>query len=177
MGREIRKVPKGWNHPKDTRGRYRPMFIESYELALEKWLENHRLWEIGKHPAQMEYPEETKDCRFYAEWSGNPPSVEYYNPNKWSLKEANCYQVYENVTEGTPLSPVFESLKEVESWLVDSLDYDWSSAKEFCRTYYAPTFTGTMPASWINAPKEAEKGKEIKKVVPVVRNNKRSRGL
>lgn len=166
-------MPKDWEHPRDARGRYRPMFIESYKLALEKWLENHRLWEQGRHPAQKDYPEETRDCKFYAEWSGNPPSVEYYNPYNWSKEEANCFQVYENVTEGTPLSPVFESLKQVEHWLVAGLCLDRRTAKELCRTTYSPTFSGSL---LVNG-KDALKNSTKKKPMGTKLHNKRNGGL
>ena len=34
-----------------------------------------------------------------------------------SAEAKSAFQVYENVTEGTPQSPIFESLKDLESWL------------------------------------------------------------
>jgi len=36
-----------------------------------------------------------------------------------SEPDKNCFQIYENVTEGTPMSPVFSSEQEMESWLID----------------------------------------------------------
>lgn len=33
MGREIRRVPKNWKHPRLEDGRYQPMFDQNYEEA------------------------------------------------------------------------------------------------------------------------------------------------
>jgi len=33
MGREIRKVPKGWKHPKDENGRFIPKYNEFFKDA------------------------------------------------------------------------------------------------------------------------------------------------
>lgn len=122
------------------------MFKEYYIDVLEEWLENHRLWENGEHPDQLKYPE-ARECRFYAEWADNPPQMQVYNPNKWTEEEAACYQVYENVSEGTPFSPVFDSLKEVEDWLVNAKRYSRSGAQELCETGFALTASGQIAAN------------------------------
>lgn len=143
MGREIRKVPKGWEHSRDQHGKYKPMFEEPYIDALKEWKQNDRLWKLGKHPDQINYPEGTKDCT-YADWAGDIPRKAYYNPSKWSDEQANCYQMYENVSEGTPVSPVFEQLKDLEDWLVETKGYDRSYAKQFCEEGSAPTFVAQV---------------------------------
>jgi len=33
MGREIRRVSEGWEHPKDARGNYQPLYDEDFEGA------------------------------------------------------------------------------------------------------------------------------------------------
>ncbi|WP_222165879.1 hypothetical protein [Edaphocola aurantiacus] len=142
MGREIRKVPSNWEHPRDENGKFKPMFAESYEQVLKKWIENNSLWSEGKHPSQAEFPKETRDCKFYAEWAGDPPNVEYYNPNNWSKQEANCYQVYETTSEGTPVSPIFENTKSLERWLIQD-GYDLEDAKEFIKKGTEFTYTVT----------------------------------
>lgn len=153
MGKEIRKVPKGWEHPRDKNGKYEPLYDASYTASLEEWFVNHRLWEKGEHPDQKKY-QEAKDCKFYAEWADNPPDVTYY-PSKWSEEEAVCFQLYETITVGTPLSPVFDTLKELEDWLVNTQVYDRKSAKEFCETGYVLTF-GPAQDPW-QSPKQASK--------------------
>lgn len=31
--------------------------------------------------------------------------------------DKTCYQIYENVSEGTPISPIFESYEKMANWL------------------------------------------------------------
>ena len=142
MGREIRKVPKDWKHPRDKYGRLKPMFAEAYEDVINAWMQNHILWQKGEHPDQKLYPKDTAACKFFAEWSGDAPGIEFYNPNKWNEDQACCFQVYENVSEGTPMSPVFETLQAVEDWMVTSQGYSRAAAKEFCIDGYVATFSG-----------------------------------
>jgi hypothetical protein len=60
MGTVIRRVIPNWEHPKDGRGRYIPLYDRDYETEIAMWIE-----------------------------------------------EPTWYQVYENVTEGTPVTPPF----------------------------------------------------------------------
>ncbi len=147
MGREIRKVPKGWEHPRDKNGKYKPMFEEPYVDVLEEWIKNHRLWQQGLHPSQLEHPEATKECKYYAQWTDNPPNVEYYNLNKWTQEDALCFQLYETFTEGTPLSPVFTTLKELEYWLVLNQGYGRDVARKLCEKGSEYSFEGYMPSN------------------------------
>ncbi len=39
---------------------------------------------------------------------------------EWSVEERTHYQMYENTTEGTPLSPVMDSPESLAKWLVDN---------------------------------------------------------
>lgn len=145
MGREIRKVPKGWEHPKNDKGRFRPAYDKFYIDALEEWIKEHRLWQDGKHPDQIETPESTGRYLYYSQWSGNPPKIEDYLHQKWTEEEAVCFQVYENVTEGTPVSPVFDSLQEVESWLIGSYNYTPEAAAALCESGWQVSFTIASP--------------------------------
>jgi hypothetical protein len=88
MGREIRKVPKNWEHPKDEQGKYKPMVDEQ----------------------------------------------------EWTEEEAVCFQIYETVSEGTPVSPVFDTLADMEDWLVNMKYYSRDETKEFCKQGWTPSF-------------------------------------
>ncbi|RPD42964.1 hypothetical protein [Chitinophaga barathri] len=143
MGREVRKVAKGWEHPRDERGRYHPMFAEPYIDVLQEWQQNNALWEKGIHPDQQQY-RGAAACKTYADWNGPAPDPSYYNQHKWTEKEACCFQYYETVTEGTPLSPVFDSLADLSDWLIKNEGYTRAYAEEFCRTGWAPTFIGQV---------------------------------
>lgn len=109
MGRELRRVPKDWEHPKKDDGNYHTMFDEYYGDAFERWLKEHNQWKDGTHPDLIEKPERKKECPFYAEWGGNPPDVEYYQTKKYTDKELTHIQLYETTSEGSPCSPVFKA--------------------------------------------------------------------
>jgi hypothetical protein len=145
MGREIRRVPKDWVHPQMVSKYYgsegqmvdRPMYEQTYESAMDEWIRNYQLWRIGQHPDQLDGS--AKDCKTFQQWEGTPPDAEYYNtfydPNDPAV--ATHYQIYQNVSEGSPVSPVFETLEEMETWLI-SQGHSEKAAKGFCRTGYAP---------------------------------------
>lgn len=136
MGREIRRVPKGWEHPKyenHYRGtEYHPLHDEYYHTALMEWFEGYQLWQKGEHPHQEDYP--------YHEYAGSAPDPEYYRHVNWTQEEASCFQIYEDVSEGTPLSPVFDTIQELENWLVENEGYSREQANSFCNSGWAPSF-------------------------------------
>lgn len=99
---------------------YQPMMNRSYAEAISEWIENHKLWEAGKHPNQLDGS--AKGVRFYAEWDGNAPDVEYYRPD-WKPEDMIWFQLYETVSEGTPLSPPFPTKKALVDWLSNNKDY------------------------------------------------------
>lgn len=124
MGREVRRVPKDWSHPKDNNNRYIPLYegIKNLDLKIEQWHAKNDLWNDGKHPDQKEFPEyKPYGHRFcsYTEWFGGPPNPENYMPY-WSEEERTHYQMYEVVTEGTPMSPICETPEELAQWLADN---------------------------------------------------------
>ena len=112
MGREVRRVPPDWEHPRDSKGNYMPMYDETFEEAAAQWKADFSKWESdpdsrGDH-----------DCEFW-EYDGNPPDREYYRP-KWPEESATHYQMYEDTSEGTPISPVIATPEELARWLVDN---------------------------------------------------------
>lgn len=129
MGREIRRVPAHWQHPKRTKFNYlkmqdeesfQPLYNESYISAVSEWIHNHLLWERGEHPDQQ--GKDRSEHRHYAQWGGGPPDVEYYRP-EWKPEEMMWYQVYETVSEGTPVTPPFETQAELIEYLVKHGDF------------------------------------------------------
>jgi hypothetical protein len=87
MSREIRRVPPDWEHPKDEKGHYKPLFDRIH------------LWKKG---------------------------------------EATHYQIYEDVSEGTPVSPIFASLDEMKTWLLEQ-GYSEKAASKFVKYGWAPS--------------------------------------
>ena len=54
-----------------------------------------------------------------------------------------CYQLYENVSDGTPVSPVFETLTELSAWLRGQPDWPEEKISFLLENGHAPTL---MPA-------------------------------
>ncbi len=133
MGREIRKVTKGWEHPKDKHGDYKPMFDEDYDTAAQGWIKGLFEWENATDPdisATRKEAEEEYKCRYYWAWVGGPPNKKHHRPK--FKEEPTCYQIYENVSKGTPISPVFETEDEMFKWLVKQ-GYPQKAAKKFIK--------------------------------------------
>ena len=118
MSTEVRKVPADWDHPKKEDGSIQPMYDIDYETALAQWLENHYLWLEGKHRYQMADPNGTKDYKYYAEYVKDAPQVAFYRP-KWTDEERTHYQLYETITEGTPVTPPFQTIDALEKFIKD----------------------------------------------------------
>lgn len=103
MGREVRRVPADWQHPKHwTRGlhgmeeRYKPLFPgERYQHDAE-----HR-------------------AMCYEQYAGQRPHRDDYMPN-WPDSERTHLMMYEDTSEGTPISPAFATPEELARWLVDN---------------------------------------------------------
>src|SRR5690606_25679196 len=105
-------------------------------------------WEAGTHPDR-----DDDAPRYFWEWEGAPPDEEYYRP-KWT-EPATCYQVYETVSEGTPVSPVFETLDELVAWLVEK-GYSPEAARAFAETGWAPSLVVHRDESGVRAWRDIE---------------------
>jgi hypothetical protein len=146
MGREIRRVPPDWKHPllaDQTRylslngwdwtgqGRhFQPMYDEDYESAIQQWWDERQQWKAGTHQYQSEGT--------YEAFAGRSPDPDYYRP-AWADEECTHFQVYETVSEGTPVSPVFASREEIATWLVNEKGYSREAAEGFAETGWAPS--------------------------------------
>ncbi len=56
-----------------------------------------------------------------------PPDPEYYRP-QWGEGLATWWQVYETVSEGTPVTPPFATREELVEYLVENGDF-WDQAR------------------------------------------------
>jgi hypothetical protein len=140
MGREVRRVPKNWKHPKNQYGPV-PLLKGSYIREKDKWVQGKDLWERGEHEDQIEYGWSGD----YLEYYGEKPSREDYMPD-WPRQVCTHYQMYENTTEGTPISPVMETPEELARWLADteasafvSLTADYDYWLRICQGGWAPS--------------------------------------
>lgn len=114
MGRQLRLVAKNWKHPKDKNGNYIPLLDGDFKSILADYKEGERQWNNGFRKSDT-YPDfewikiEDKYKNFtYEQWTDKCPVIEDYMP-QWSEKEKTHIQLYENTTEGTPISPVFKA--------------------------------------------------------------------
>jgi hypothetical protein len=118
MGREIRMVPPNWNHPRGERGDHQPMYDKRFEDAAAKWKDDFRKWEAGE---REEWIGDSADGQEYWEYNGDPPDRAYYRP--WKDGEGTWFQVWETVSEGTPVSPPFATKQELIEYLVEHGDF------------------------------------------------------
>lgn len=133
MGREARRVPPTWEHPKDYQGHYKPLLGSSYEKDLAEWLEGREKWAAGLcSDFSGGWEPKTSDCK-WEEWSGDAPQFSDYMP-EWPEKERTHWQAYEDTSAGTPLSPIFATVEELARYCADHkvsafgyepADYDW----------------------------------------------------
>lgn len=144
MGREVRRVPPNWNHPSDDSGLI-PMLDETIDDALGCWLDDLDRVRRG------EWTELEMECYpTLADWLSDhqPPNKEQYRP--WRDEEATWFQIWETVSEGTPVTPAFETREELVNYLVDGGD-DWDrkenrggvtreQAEAFVNAGWAPSF-------------------------------------
>lgn len=118
MGREIRRVPPGWQHPK-TEGRFQPMYDKPFAPTMREWFAAWERWESGERPDYF-----TPDDEYLSFWEleGLPPNPEHHRPD-WKQEEMTWYQVYETISEGTPVTPAFETQAELVEYLVKNGDF------------------------------------------------------
>ena len=157
MGREIRRVPPNWEHPKAENGNYMVMHDHDFDTAFQEWIAGYELWKKGGHPEQLDDPERYTDCEYW-EWEGNPPNPDYCRPA--FKEEPTWYQVYETVSEGTPVTPPFETKEELVDYLVEHGTFwdvrrvqdgrqpvaGWpqEAAEKFVENEWAPSFMMTI---------------------------------
>jgi|SRR5688572_23881289 len=120
MGREVRRVPANWEHPRDgvhlipLHDGYKTRIAE-WDLENTKWKEGLRSdWKGGWQPIGDHYRGMN-----YAGYAGRRPRKKDYMPD-WPTEERTHYQMYETCTEGTPISPVMESPEQLARWLADN---------------------------------------------------------
>lgn len=134
MSREIRRVPVDWQHPRDEKGNYIPMHDEDYETASTKWKSEFAAWENGTHTSLEKHPELKGTMEFWERDS--PPDPDVCRPK--FIGEPTHYQIYEDVSEGTPVSPIFATLEDMKVWLISQGFSEYAST-EFIRVGWAPS--------------------------------------
>jgi hypothetical protein len=127
MGREVRKVPADWQHPKEQKfdrrigcmvEAYKPLFPgDGYQASVDGWDEECTKWKAGWRPDYC--TNEASRAMTYEQYSGQRPHRDDYMPD-WPTEQRTHLMMYEDTTEGTPISPAFETPEELAKWLVDN---------------------------------------------------------
>jgi hypothetical protein len=125
MGREVRRVPADWQHPKRVvRGFngmvecYKPLFEgERYQPAVDTWDEDCAKWKAGWRPDYCTDPDSR--AMTFEQWEGQRPHRDDYMPN-WPAEQRTHLMMYEDTSEGTPISPAFATPEELARWLADT---------------------------------------------------------
>jgi hypothetical protein len=122
MGREVRRVPKNWKHPKNEDGNYIPLFGYSFSDDLAEWKLGNKKWKLGLMDdyagGWIKISKKYKNMS-YEEWDGDKPKKENYMP-EWKEKELTHIMMYECTSEGTPISPAFKKPADLAAYLVGS---------------------------------------------------------
>jgi hypothetical protein len=149
MSREVRRVPKDWKHPKCDNGNFIALFDGgNFTQKQQEWDEGAAKWANGLRDdgngGWKPLKDYEKDMTF-EEWYGSRPNAEDYMP-EWTDAERTHLMMYETTSEGTPISPVFETPEELAQWLADnnaSVFGDMTATYEqwlgMCKAGWAPS--------------------------------------
>ncbi len=156
-------VPPNWQHPTNDRGHLQPMHNERFEDRFARWLADFDRIRGGN---LTDLERECYPMHPLAEWlcdEGQPHDPAYYRP--WRDEEATWFQVWETVTEGTPVTPAFATREELVDHLVEHGDrpnalahqrsgYSREVAEAFVKAGWAPSMVmlGNKTASGIEVP-------------------------
>jgi hypothetical protein len=118
-------VPANWQHPKKqvpdyctgrVVERYKPLSpADCYQARVDEWDEECAKWKAGWRPDYCTDPEAR--AMTYEQYSGQRPHRDDYMPD-WPAEQCTHLMMYEDTSEGTPLSPAFETPEELAQWLV-----------------------------------------------------------
>lgn len=109
MGREVRKVPPNWEHPRDlySDAEYDSLFEGKYYTEdANKFIEAlkaHGVTVDGLQATIEEY--------------GTPPNKHDFMPD-WPDSKKTHYMMYR--TSGEPISPIFDKKEDLAHWLDDN---------------------------------------------------------
>lgn len=112
MGREVRRVPADWQHPKHDVPDYRTgRMVERYKPL-------HKGERYAPDATEFLAKANAEGLQEAIEWCGCPNRDDYM-PD-WPAEQRTHLMMYEDTTEGTPISPAFATPEELARWLVDN---------------------------------------------------------
>lgn len=127
----MRRVPAGWQHPKNEAGHFVPLLGRCFRTELREWKAEKAYWDAGWRRAYGEtvafkdsdgnwaQREGKYASMSFEEWHGAKPQEECYMP-EWPAEECTLLMMYEDTSEGTPISPAFQDPDELAFWLADN---------------------------------------------------------
>lgn len=148
MGVELRRVPADWEHPtKPWHGRlshpeplayhrerfgedrdrtFKPLHDESWVGAYRRWVLARAVWfaqTVVGFPLALLFGKALPPYRadFEVFHSGRPEYSGPYRP-RWRERERTHVQLYETVSEGTPISPVLPSVRDLADWCAEQTE-------------------------------------------------------
>jgi hypothetical protein len=111
VSRKVRRVPLDWEHPRDERGALVPLLARVHAEEAARFDREKAEWDRGEYPGYA--CADSRDMTF-EEWDGPRPVAEDYMPVFPADAELGIC-MYEEVTEGTPISPVYPDTPEGRS--------------------------------------------------------------
>lgn len=147
MGIELLRVPANWQHPttsdykeRDERWRiayeaprferFRGIYMScSWDAAMRDWW-----WDRIKHgfvravaywPSVFGLIDPPFAVRWTRDEDDKAPDHYDYRP-RWRERDRTHFQLYETVSEGTPISPVCASLEELAEWCASQKRPVWN---------------------------------------------------
>lgn len=88
-----------------------------YRQRVDEWDAECAKWKTGWRPDHCNDPESR--AMAYEQWAGQRPHRDDYMPD-WSAEERTHLMMYETTSEGTPISPAFQTPEELARWLADN---------------------------------------------------------
>lgn len=98
MGREVRRVQEGWNHPRYSKGNYKPLHDGYYESDADEFVEIVNSKSLQEAVDHMPCPDKND---YMPSWEQEPTHL----------------MMYEISSIGTPISPAFKTPEELATWL------------------------------------------------------------
>ena len=120
MGREVRKVPQDWQHPKNESGGFIPL----HDRGILKY-----------EDADTPVDERIAECELMPDFGDS----------------ATHFQMYEDTTEGTPISPVCETPEELATWLADNNASAFGSSTATRESWLRMIYRGWAPSCVLDA--------------------------
>ncbi len=149
MGRLIRMVPEHWEHPKDKDGHYIPLF-DRFKKEEARWIEENAQWSKGLMRDFYNKGWESTEGRHlemtYIEWTDEKPEAKDYMPD-WAEEEKTHMQMYENTSEGTPLSPPMNDPEKLAQYLFDNKASAFGDMKATKEQWLATIKAGSAPSA------------------------------